>query len=59
MEFFFFFYYHLCPAGHGCTKTATKTAVCIGTRGQGGSAAWLAELGRQLIGVGIARDIYE
>ena len=41
-------------------KHITKTAVSIGTRGQGGwAASHIAELGRQLIGVGIARGIYE
>ena len=49
------------------TKPARRTrggrgrpAVSIGTRGQGGwVASHIAELGRQLIGVGIARGIYE
>ena len=41
-------------------KHITKTAVSIGTRGQGGwAASHIAELGRQLIGVGIVRGIYE
>jgi hypothetical protein len=38
----------------------TKTAISVGTRGHGGWAAChIAELGRQLVGVGIARGIYE